>query len=422
MSNGQSRFDVLVANMCQELVRAVMYSKQYDHRQRAVPPAYFGRWFYSPLARNSYAYMCEPDYSDRKMLEVKPATDSFDSKAGLLQAVEREQQQRQQQQKQAVDADEEGKPRTIKRMDMTEINERNKTVSTLISVVTGSDNEKHTSLTTTAYDGRSAIGVDSLSKVYGQQQKSSVRDLQLTMAAQFARQHHGAVDDIMQTLLVLALEPVQFSMHIELHRNFDEALVVDNLMEIAGRVSSGVHRPIVVQDNDDDELDSTDREDSYVTRLIEFRQQFSSMRINLFSRFPELAIECNDSSPLPLLRAISSFWVLCKELFDDCELAPQSEHARHFKPRCTAIMEGVLGTRADLIYAVVCANIEGIGRTDTVRDLFLAALLRAHHHVDALIKRRSTRRFLYARQALAHVHKLLSAATNDKHRHTVVDD
>jgi hypothetical protein len=414
---GRRRLDNLVVSLSNELLRAILYS-----RVDGGPPPYFCRWLYSPLARNDYRHMCDASYREHAVVDVKPALDSIDNKAALHQQIRREQQAALEQQQRQIDAavasaNGNAPRKTIRLMDVSEIAARSETSNTTIDAV-GS----HHAVTTLAYDRRSNVGTDSLSSVYGSAQRDAVQTLQDSMASHFSNQPRGVIDSMMQTLLVLVLEPVQMSLSLEMQRSFDQSIVTDNLIEIVERVRSGRERPIVVTDDDeDDELDSLDRADAFYDTRLRFREQFKTMRINLFARFPELSIELDDNSPLPLLRAIFSFWVLAEQLFEDCELLPQSERARHLKPRYTAIMEGVLGSRVDLLNAVATSVIDAARanqRGELVRQLFVAALTKAENHVARLNVVRPLRRFSAAVLALRTVRQRIQPKPSSMH----VDD
>src|SRR5690606_38095035 len=107
---------------------------------------------------------------------------------------------------------------------------------------------------------------------------------------------------------------------------------------------------------------------------------------------------------LGLLRAIFSFWTLARDLFDplQCNMMPQSERLRGLHAQYTEILNSVLGTRADLLFAVVRAHVDGIVacRREMVRDLFVQSLIQTELHVTRLHHARPLGRFARAIAAL----------------------
>jgi len=241
---------------------------------------------------------------------------------------------------------------------------------------------------TCSYTGRTPVGADTLDKLYGgDERREALRAIDRTMSARFgARALFGAaaapgranasvVNEIAQTFLAHALEPFDISLRIRFRRRIDEQLVVDNLVAIMREVEyrGGTRvRPA----HYDDSVGEDDKR--------RFRTLFDSMHFNFFSRFPELAVPCDEHSPLPLVKALSALWAICGDVFCECALSRSGEEACEFM--FNSAVDESIGTRAPLLAAIACAYIEGIGyeRAFETKQLMLLAIETAQLHIVRL--------------------------------------
>jgi hypothetical protein len=335
---------------------------------------FFGQWFNSPLARNDYNALIErvsaaltvAPVSEREHTHIKTEPLSIKTERLSIKtepwAVKRE----------PGDGNESKK--TIVVLDSTDMTKHVVPNHTVIDLV---GPNAVTAVTTTSYDGRSRIGTDTLNKIYGTEQRAAVETLKDDMERRFATGHGSVVDKIAQTLCVLALEPVDLSMEMVLQQRFEPNIVVEDLMYLAAQQTG------TVLENNDMNEDDADEDGS---KLRDFKQKLKRYKVNLFPRFPELAIDCADTKSSDLLRAVSSLWVCSGSLFGDRRALPHSETARSLHEQYRAVLERVLGDRSQLLYATIVTNIEGIGprRWLHFKQLFCAALAVSGLHVAKL--------------------------------------
>lgn len=379
---------------------------------RYVPAAFYGAWFHSPLSHNDYMHLTQSDIVERTLAtlhqpRVRVKQEPVDSKVGILESLNQQHDTR----------------KRIRVMELDEIVKQAQPSNTTIDTVRQRGTQTDTmAVTTVAYDGRSHIGVDSLSTVYAGEQQVAIETLKDSMERRFIENQSGVIGKMAQTLLVLALEPADLSIDFVLHQCFDTNFVACNLVETLREQARGTDRatPLIVVDDDDDDGAGGGEQ------LREFRRQVKKMTVNLYPRFPELAIDCTETNSHELLRALFSLWVCCQALFTGYRLLPQSEQAHSLQPQYRDLLEAALGDRSELLYAAIVSNIEGIGapRWLSFRELFCAALMRAHLHVSSLHRlkpdserlRRAKRALLATeRRVRQYVHSSLRRSTINVH-------
>jgi len=241
-------------------------------------------------------------------------------------------------------------------------------------------------VSTRSYTGRTPVGNDTLDNLYGEdERREALRSIERTMNARFNSQairaaEHGrakasVVNDIAQTFITHALEPFDISLSIRFRRRIDEQLVVDNLVAImrnAEYASGARERPAC--------YDESVGEDG----KRRFRDLFDGMHFNFFSRFPELAVQCDQHSPLPLVKAIGALWAVCGDVFCECALSQSGEEVCEFM--YNSAVDKSIETRAPLLAAIACSYIEGIGYTRSfeTKQLMLLGIETAQLHIVRL--------------------------------------
>lgn len=403
MSN--TPLELLSARVCEEFA-AALFKQAARRENNFVGASFYGEWFRSPLPYNNYATAATADSSALVATNsaLVAAASSKKRALALRETVSTAVA------KVSADAEEpdDGRKR-IKMITVDEISRTTQPNNTVIDMVNSQHEPAAAAVTTTSYDGRTRIGADTLRTVYGADQRMAVETLKDNMERRFAPTNTGVIAQIAQTMLVLAVEPVDFSMEIMLLQRFDTSIIVENLRHLIHRVENADAED---EENDDDTDDEGDR-------LREFRRHFKRMSINMFSRFPELAIECNESSSTELLRAVSSFWIGSSRFFANCRSLPYSESARDLRPELREAFERALGDRSELLYATAVTNIEGIGAQhwQKFRDLLAAGLITAHLQVAALARAHpGYARFTQAKGALLHAYRRVQA-----YRHSSVN-
>lgn len=363
---------VFTSSLFDDLVQAIVaQSASEANRYRAAP--FFGLWFQSPLAYNDYTSMLQDPAPPQPLQTMhcalnakkRPIKEEEDSKAGLLNSA----------------AANTGK-RRIHMIELSDIVKQAQPNNTTIEVVRNKGTlQPMRAVTTVAYDGRTQIGIDSLASVYGADQNVAVETLKDNMERRFASHSQiGVVAKISQTLLVLALEPADISLDFLVQHRVDNNIVVSNLLDIAEEQRTGRRPPPPQEEIDEDEN----------AQMRDFRSKVKRITVNLFSRFPELAIDCTETPDPALIKTVFSLWVASGSLFDDTRTSLQGESARALRAPYKSVLERVLGDRTELLCATVISNIEGSGlsRWFLFRELFVTAILRAHLHVDALAEQR----------------------------------
>lgn len=338
--------------------------------------SFYGLWFHSPLAQNTYApLVCAPVRQAQapvnKPTAVKPVEDKkpdIDDKRKQIKLMSSE--------------------------DMLRGSAQQSAAGTFIDLSDTADEDAETPAVAVVSSTGARNRLDTITTTFGAEQRQAVESLKEQMDARFGSA--GVISKIAQTLLVLALEPADLGMEIVLLQRFDTNLVVENLLHMEAAVRQQEHPPAFFGEDDEQALEEGER-------LREFRRQFKKMTVNFFPRFPELAIECNETSSIGLLRAVSSLWIASSTLFVQTRVLPHSETARQLHDRFAQLLTRVLADRAPLLYAAVVTNVEGIGvkRWRHFRDLFVAALLDAYMHTTLLQREAPTdARFPAAARAL----------------------
>lgn len=241
-------------------------------------------------------------------------------------------------------------------------------------------------VSTCSYTGNTPVGNDTLGNLYGtDERREALRTIERTMSARFNSQaifaaEHGrakasVINDIAQTFLAHALEPFDISISIRFRRRIDEQLVVDNLVAMMRNVeyASGARQRPAYYDESVGE-DGKRR----------FRDLFDGMHFNFFSRFPELAVQCDQHSPLPLIKALGSLWAVSGDVFCECALSQSGEDACDFMYN-SAVDESI-ETRAPLLAAIAISYIEGIGykRSFEAKQLMVLGIETAQLHIARL--------------------------------------
>lgn len=397
------KLQVLVQAMFHNLIEAIL-NQAARAENRYVPAAFYGAWFHSPLSNNDYVHLARDTFTERPLPPLQPTRvrvkqEPIDSKVGILASLNSSTDTR----------------KRIRVMELDEIVKHAQPTNTTIDTVRqrGTHNET-TAVTTVAYDGRSHIGVDSLSTVYAGEQNVAIETLKDSMDRRFVDSQGGVIGKIAQTLLVLALEPADLSIDFVLHQRFDPSFVAANLLETMRDNESGADQatPVLIDDDDEDG-----------EQLRDFRRQVKKMTVNLYPRFPELAIDCTETNAGELLRVQFSLWVCCQSLFQSYRLLPQSEQCSSLHAQYRDLLEQALGDRADLLYAAIVSNIEGIGapRWHVFRELFCAALARAQLHVSSLHRiKPDSERLRRARRALLATERRVRSYVHSSLRRTDV--
>lgn len=389
----------LARQLANNLYASVTHEAAGPHN-RFVSTAFFGRWFHSALPTNDYTHMLNDAVPNA---QLAPQRQEVRQDTSLHAAKKRE----------PVAAEPDDGRKRIRRVDFTKSANNSSLHSTSISVLrTSTSAQPAVAITTTAYDGRTQIGVDTISKVYGEQHREAIDTLRDTMEYRFASTGNSLVAKIAQTLLVIALETIDPSMELVLNQRLSDALILENLIDI---IKSGDQSAPTAREFDDDEEEA----DFNAERLRDFRRQFNRMSVSPFHRFPELAIECDEASTVTMLRAVCSLWICSKWLFNVCRTLPQKIVAYDMQPKFKVAFAEVFDDRTDLLYAVVVSNIEGIGaqRSEQVRDLFAASLLLAHRQVAYLhaYKPHNTQ-LEHARSALMRVYRAVNGYRHSKEK------
>ena len=354
--------------------------------------SFFGHWLHSPLAFNTYETL--PDLGERRQTSAPMVTGGKRSNAasksgGVLE------------QKLAAQSD--GARSKIRILDLKELNKHAQPTNTAIEIVRQRGSQQATvAVTTLSYNGRTQIGVDSLTNVFGADQRSAIETLKDSMEQRFASS--GLVVKIAQTLLVLVLEPVNMTLEMEVYGRFDNNIIGANLLEIMKE-----HRKngTAVASADISALADEEEEFEEGERMRQFRNKIRKSTVNIFPRFMELAIDCTDIKSEALLRSVFAIWIAANNLFDTVSMLPHKEAARNVKPEFVTILEDVFADRAPLLCAVIISNIEGIGAYKwlSFRQLFVAALAHASTLVGNLCQQKpGHRRFQRARESLSATH------------------
>lgn len=177
----------------------------------------------------------------------------------------------------------------------------------------------------------------------------------------------SVVGAIAQLCLVVALEPINFTMCLSFARRRNQDLIADNLLDIYNAVNNNTDSRII----DETQILSTVND---------------KLTINFFSRFPELSIECK-SLGVPVLQSIFSLAALASQLFDinQSTQSLQSDTLAGFK--FNDVFEQVLGDRSRLIEAMCRSAIAGIGgnqKRQLVTSIFVNALYKTSEHIHTL--------------------------------------
>jgi hypothetical protein len=285
------------------------------------------------------------------------------------------------------------------------------------------DQESVAVLRMRAYDGRSKLATDSVARLYNANgtQEQVVDKLQRSMDARFGGGvRDSAAQKVAQVFLVLALEPIDLALNLRLRRRLPDDFIVDNVMHMARatQIADGVRKRTPGYD---DSVEEASRR--------RVRDVFGGMSISLFSRFPELAIACDDTSSLPLLRIIASLWAVCGSVFRECAVTQVGESANEFEHN--SVFQAALEPhRAALIAAAACANIEGVGYELSfhAKELALVALDAASLRITQLLgasrrqppfARYSLELLDAARTTLAQARSLVQVYAHSHHAHRV---
>lgn len=188
----------------------------------------------------------------------------------------------------------------------------------------------------------------------------------------------GLRDSITQIILTVALEPVDLTIDLSLGRRRDPLILQNSLMDIYGIATA----TRLSDDEPIKHLPPLERLDGHESASISAEK----LTINLFSRFPDLAIRCNELGHRVWF-SIFSLASIASTAFDTTRVVVtnQGEKLRSFK--YNDIMEEALDDRAELLYAMCVVNIVGIGgerNQRQVKELFYNALFYAKEHADSL--------------------------------------
>ena len=467
----------LLESMCNDLARSIQWDGGDSH---------FALWVEKPLSCNTYVHMIDGNaYVERLMHDVKPASDSMDSKA----SVKREAQQMFENarnlhsnsnknndssktetmsgkrkragagnkkdcddDKRNVDTKSAVKVMSVNLMESmhTQVNETDTPFEMTALRRTNGHNGIHATVTSFVYDKnrreqviaptttRGVAKVLSSLMTREQQQgaaqmRSALSDFSRTarLSDNYETQSSSlsvylrdyahrlsfcTTTQVTQLLLVLALEPIDLSLNIALTKNIDEAFIVENLLDISNRQESGVARPIVVDDvlvGRDLRSALIERQNKSAALISRYKSTVRCMSVNLFSRFPELAVQCDETTPIALLRALFSFWAVGRHYFENCIDLPQSCVLRNLQHKYTPVCESAFGTRADLLYATLAAHIKHTSpqKRSVARDIALMALGQAETHVAQLLQERPLPEFARAVAAFRSVCSRLSASS-----------
>lgn len=323
--------EMMVRKLCNTLVSSLVYNTALHYR--------FGLWLRSPLPRNEYAHLIADRMPPaRPTIAVRPK-ERAPIAATAASAVQQ--------------------PAGVRKINVLSKNELpNKrsfeTARVDVHAKRKGDSDGFAgSITNDLHTSMASVGA-----ALTEERQLTLRVMEDAAERYFGFAQAGIIPKITQLILVLVLEPVNLSLEFVLRKRFSEDFVVRNFLSKSS-----------------DTLTTDD--------VGAWNRDVSRMTFNFFSRFPELAVNCDDTCSVEELRAIQHLWCIADEVFDKCVSTQHSESAREFRYNTT--LETILYNRAPLLEAVARANIYA-GGTDhghfaLRRDIFVDAFVCAHLHV-----------------------------------------